>query len=196
MKRAHLPWQTTRLCQCQLTPLGLVMAFHSPHLPPGSRKMSAMPLWSSCLARPPLKSYVTHISDTLPGCMSRPYCSFTSSDKYHSRYTPITEQDFYETIFRYLYEPELHSHFEPQSSQNLGVFCMILAIGTLVDLDKPAHSAESMYYYHLARAALSIDSILEEQTIAGIQALVIGSLCFLIFPQVLIHLLLAIICYI
>ena len=44
-----------------------------------------------------------------------------------------------------------------------------------MDLDKPAHSAEAMYYYHLARAALSINSILEEQTIAGIQALVNGS---------------------
>jgi hypothetical protein len=49
---------------------------------------------------------------------------------------------------------------------------MILAIGILMDLDRPAHSAEAMFYYHLARAALSIDSILEEQTIAGIQALV------------------------
>lgn len=46
-----------------------------------------------------------------------------------------------------------------------------------MDLDKPAHSAEAMYYYHLARAALSIDSILEEQTITGIQALVFGTYC-------------------
>jgi hypothetical protein len=49
---------------------------------------------------------------------------------------------------------------------------MVLAIGILLDLDKPAHSAEAMSYYHLARAALSIDSVLDVQTIAGIQALV------------------------
>ena len=89
------------------------------------------------------------------------------------RYTPISEEDLYETIFRQIYEPE--PNFEPQSSQNIGVFCMVLAIGILLDLDKPAHSAEAMSYYHLARAALSIDSILDVQTIAGIQALVNGS---------------------
>jgi hypothetical protein len=86
------------------------------------------------------------------------------------RYTPISEEDLHETIFRHIYDPE--PNFEPQSSQNLGVFCMVLAIGILLDLDKPAHSAEAMSYYHLARAALSIDSILDVQTIAGIQALV------------------------
>ena len=86
------------------------------------------------------------------------------------RYTPISEKDLHETIFRHIYDPE--PNFEPQSSQNIGVFCMVLAIGILLDLDKPAHSAEAMSYYHLARAALSIDSILDVQTIAGIQALV------------------------
>ena len=108
----------------------------------------------------------------LPGCMS---CSSLSPKILWKsfRYTPISEGDLRETIFRQIYDPE--PNFEPQSSQNLGVFCLILAIGILMDLDKPAHSAEAMYYYHLARAALSINSILEEQTIAGIQALVNGS---------------------
>jgi len=87
-------------------------------------------------------------------------------------YSPISEEDLYETIFRQIYDPE--PNFEPQSCQNIGVFCMVLAIGILLDLDKPAHSAEAMSYYHLARAALSIDSILDVQTIAGIQALVNG----------------------
>lgn len=69
-----------------------------------------------------------------------------------------------------MYDPE--PNFEPPSSQKICVFCMVLAIGILTDLDKPAHSAEAMYYYHLARASLAIDSILEEQTVTGIQALV------------------------
>ena len=100
-----------------------------------------------------------------------PLLSFLSENSF--RYTPISEDDLYETIFRQIYDPE--PNFEPQSSQNIGVFCMVLAIGILLDLDKPAHSAEAMSYYHLARAALSIDSILDVQTIAGIQALVNGS---------------------
>lgn len=111
----------------------------------------------------------------LLGCTSHFPPSIPSylSDENSFRYTPISEEDLYETIFRQIYDPELN--FEPQSSQNIGVFCMVLAIGILLDLDKPAHSAEAMSYYHLARAALSIDSILDVQTIAGIQALVNGS---------------------
>jgi hypothetical protein len=107
-----------------------------------------------------------------PGCTSRlffPHTLFYLSENLF-RYTPISEEDLYENIFRHIYDPE--PNFEPQSSQNIGVFCMVLAIGILLDIDKPAHSAEAMSYYHLARAALSIDSILEVQTIAGIQALV------------------------
>ncbi|KAF8801279.1 hypothetical protein BYT27DRAFT_7235766 [Phlegmacium glaucopus] len=92
-------------------------------------------------------------------------------------YTPISEQDFQETIFQHIYDPE--PNFEAKSGQNIGIFCMVLAIGTLVDLDKPAHSAGAMYYYHLARAALSIDSILEEQSITGIQALLL--MCHFMF---------------
>jgi len=85
------------------------------------------------------------------------------------RYTPISEEEFYETIFKPFYEsdgaPELHSH-------NLSILCIVLAIGTLLDLDKQAHSPEAMQFYHYARAALSIDSVLEEHTISGIQAMV------------------------
>lgn len=101
------------------------------------------------------------------------FCPFFFTPEKSFRYTPISEQDFQETIFRHIYDPE--PHFEAQPGQNIGIFCMVLAIGTLVDLDKPAHSAGAMYYYHLARAALSIDSILEEQSVAGVQALVNGS---------------------
>ena len=101
------------------------------------------------------------------------------------RYTPISEEDLHETILRHIYDPE--PNFEPQSSQNIGVFCMVLAIGILLDLDKPAHSAEAMSYYHLARAALSIDSILDVQTIAGIQALVNGSQPSLIYTGLSSH---------
>ncbi|KAJ2923910.1 hypothetical protein H1R20_g13194, partial [Candolleomyces eurysporus] len=48
---------------------------------------------------------------------------------------------------------------------------MVLALGALLDLDLPAHSPEAMQWYQIARAALSLDSVLEVQTIPGIQAL-------------------------
>lgn len=49
---------------------------------------------------------------------------------------------------------------------------MVLAMGALMDLELPAHSPEAMQYYQLAKAALSINSVFEEQSIPGIQALV------------------------
>ena len=47
----------------------------------------------------------------------------------------------------------------------------MLAIGALLDLDAPAHSYDANHYYQLGRAALSVDSIFEEQSIPAIQAL-------------------------
>ncbi|KAJ7636037.1 fungal-specific transcription factor domain-containing protein [Mycena polygramma] len=87
-------------------------------------------------------------------------------------YTPISESDFYETIFRPIYESDGTS-YQSVSSHNLSVLYMVLAIGTLMDLDMPAHSPEATEYYQLGRAALAIDSVLEEPSIAGIQALVL-----------------------
>lgn len=57
-------------------------------------------------------------------------------------------------------------------SHRLAVLYMVLALGTLLDLDKPALSADATRYYQLGRAALSLDSVLEAQSIPGIQALV------------------------
>lgn len=88
------------------------------------------------------------------------------------RYTPISEKDYSE-IFRHVYDPDAFD--EPIPAQDLGLFCIVLAIGTLVDLERPAHSAEAVAFYHLARGAISIDSVLEEQSITAIQALVSNS---------------------
>jgi len=87
------------------------------------------------------------------------------------RYTPIPETEFYETIFRPVYDPDAAYH-EPIGSHSLAVLYMILALGTLLDLERPAHSPESTQYYQLGRAALTLDSVLEEQSIPGLQALV------------------------
>lgn len=87
------------------------------------------------------------------------------------RYTPINELDFYESIFRPVYDPDNH---EVVGSHSLALLYMVLALGTLLDLDLPAHNPESMQFYQLGRAALAIDSVLEVQSIPGIQALVSG----------------------
>lgn len=52
---------------------------------------------------------------------------------------------------------------------------MVLALGTLMDLDLPAHSSEAMQFYQIARSAMSLDSVLEKPSIVAIQALVRAS---------------------
>jgi hypothetical protein len=54
---------------------------------------------------------------------------------------------------------------------------MMLAIGALLDLDAPAHSYDANHYYQLGRAALSVDSVFEEQSIPAIQALACDLIC-------------------
>lgn len=93
-------------------------------------------------------------------------------------YTPINESDFYETIFGPIYDPNATS-YDSVSCHNLSVLYMVLALGTLVDLEMPAHSPEATEYYQLARAALSIDSILEGPSIAAIQSLLL--MCHFMF---------------
>lgn len=88
-----------------------------------------------------------------------------------ARYHPISEKDFYETIYQSVYPLDEEFH-EPLSGHGLSVFFGVLALGALLDLDLPAHSSDAMQYYQVARAALSLESVLEQQTILGIQALV------------------------
>jgi hypothetical protein len=98
------------------------------------------------------------------------HCAFSSD--YDSRYTPVPEQEFYNKIFRRIYLAESEIYQDVFDAHNLAVLYMVLALGTLFDLEKPPNSPEATHYYQLGRAALSLDSVLEKQTILAIQALV------------------------
>ncbi|KAK0202815.1 fungal-specific transcription factor domain-containing protein [Desarmillaria ectypa] len=93
-------------------------------------------------------------------------------------YTPINQKDYLDTIFRPVYEQE-YPYGEAINSHSLALLFMVLAMGALMDLELPAHSPEAMQYYQLAKAALSINSVFEEQSIPGIQALFI--MCHFMF---------------
>lgn len=95
-------------------------------------------------------------------------------DWYFDRYEPITEGDFYEHMYRPMYGAATSSE-EPMTSHDLAVLCMVLALGSLLDLDKPIDVNEHSQLYQLGRAALSLDSVFEQQSIAAIQALVRNS---------------------
>ncbi|KAF9522689.1 fungal-specific transcription factor domain-containing protein [Crepidotus variabilis] len=93
-------------------------------------------------------------------------------------YHPIKRPDL-EQIYLQIYDPELSSSGPRPNvmihSHSLAVLCMVLALGALVDLSKPKMSSESNQYFQLGRAALSLDSVLEEHSIHAIQALVLMS---------------------
>lgn len=57
-------------------------------------------------------------------------------------------------------------------SHRLAVLYIVLAVGILVDLKRVSHDPASATYFHLAKVALSLDSVLEEPSILAIQALV------------------------
>ncbi|KAI0080188.1 hypothetical protein K474DRAFT_1590474 [Panus rudis PR-1116 ss-1] len=90
-------------------------------------------------------------------------------------YTPIPESEFLETVFNRVYNPQQGYSPDPIDSHRLAVLYLVFALGTLLDLDLPPLSTEASEYYQLGRAALSLESILESQSIPAIQALVLMS---------------------
>lgn len=70
-----------------------------------------------------------------------------------------------------IYEQEAAYHGSA-GSHRLAVLFIVLALGTLLDLERPAHSPESKQFYQLGRAALALDSVLDEQSFLAIQAMV------------------------
>ncbi|KAI9064177.1 hypothetical protein FKP32DRAFT_1591599 [Trametes sanguinea] len=95
-------------------------------------------------------------------------------------YTPIPEADFEETIFSRVYDQRMDpSEPAATNAHQLAVLCLVLGLGALLDLEKPTLSAEAMRYYQLGRAALSMDSILESQSVPAIQALIL--MCHFMF---------------
>ncbi|TFY61761.1 hypothetical protein EVJ58_g4311 [Rhodofomes roseus] len=90
-------------------------------------------------------------------------------------YTPIPEPEFHGAVLSRLYDYENTglADQDPDYSHKMSVLFMVFAMGSLLDLDKSPSTVtgDAARYYQLGRAALSLDSILEHQTIPAIQAL-------------------------
>jgi hypothetical protein len=86
-------------------------------------------------------------------------------------YTPIPEVDF-QQLFQRIYDPGVTSQHDRIDAHALSVFYLVLALGTLLDPGMPSHSSEAAQYYQLGRVALALQSVLEEQSITAIRALV------------------------
>lgn len=64
---------------------------------------------------------------------------------------------------------------DPTLSHRLSLMFMILAIGSLVDINAPAYNIEAEKYHQLARAALFQNGLFDEPTVNAVQALVRSS---------------------
>ncbi|KAK7679489.1 hypothetical protein QCA50_017543 [Cerrena zonata] len=90
-------------------------------------------------------------------------------------YTPIPETEFYQTVFCYVYYQPPSADVEIIHPHGLAVLFLVFALGSLLDLEQEYLHAEASQYYQLGRAALSLDSVLESQSIPAIQALLLMS---------------------
>ena len=96
-------------------------------------------------------------------------------------YHPISKDQFDQLIFARVYpyatadspvDIETDRDSGSFESHRLGLLYIVLAVGILVDLKRPSHDPAAVGYFQLAKAALSLDTILEDPSIPAIQALV------------------------
>ncbi|PFH46879.1 hypothetical protein AMATHDRAFT_68883 [Amanita thiersii Skay4041] len=85
-------------------------------------------------------------------------------------YNPIPRHDFMASIFEPIYTATEYIDLESTHSHRLSVFFIALANGLLYD-GHPAAFSSARQYQALSRAALALDSILQEATCATVQAL-------------------------
>jgi hypothetical protein len=87
-------------------------------------------------------------------------------------YAPIPENEFYQAVFRRIYDPQRTSFDDDIDMHCVAVLYMVLALGALMDMDLLPRSEEATRWYALGRTALALNSILEEHSLSAIQALV------------------------
>ena len=89
------------------------------------------------------------------------------------RYNPVSPEAFNEQAFNVFYNvttpPQLD---DPLIAHQLALMFMVLAIGSLMDLARPAYNVDAEKYHQLARAALFQCPVFEEPTLSAVQALV------------------------
>ncbi|KDQ61627.1 hypothetical protein JAAARDRAFT_31102 [Jaapia argillacea MUCL 33604] len=89
-------------------------------------------------------------------------------------YMPISEAEFYQPIFSRFYSNDISPDEGTIECHKLAVLYMVLALGSLLDLESTPHSFEAAQYYGLGRAALSIGSVFAEPSVTAIQALLLS----------------------
>jgi len=96
------------------------------------------------------------------------------------RYTAISEQDFKEQVFSHFYENNSTAEQNPLEAHKLGLLFFVFALGKLTDpRSRDLSTQESMKYFHIGRAALTLNQALETPSIPLLQGLLL--MCHFMF---------------
>ena len=96
------------------------------------------------------------------------------------RYTPIFEQDFKEEIFSLFYRGGSTAEQDPVEAHKLALLFFVFAMGKLTDpRTRDLSTQDAMKYFHIARAALSLNQALETPSVPLLQGLLI--MCHFMF---------------
>jgi hypothetical protein len=81
--------------------------------------------------------------------------------------------------------PAIYNKEALSGPHDLALMLIVLGIGCLVDLDLPPYNLEAQHYYRLARAAVTLQSVLGEQSVVTIKvvsgALTDALICLITF---------------
>lgn len=87
-----------------------------------------------------------------------------------ARFNPDTSETFIPNLIHSVYTTQLSALLP----HRLGLFLMILAIGSVVDLQHGPDRARAERYHHLARAALCEVPVMDDTSFDAVNALVSG----------------------
>ena len=96
------------------------------------------------------------------------------------RYTPIVEQDFKENIFLPFYDGNSTAEQDPLEAHKLALLLFVFAMGKLTDpRTQELSTQEAMKYFHIGKAALTLQQSLESPSVTLLQGLLV--MCHFMF---------------
>lgn len=96
------------------------------------------------------------------------------------RYTPIFEQDFKEQVFSLFYENNTMSEQDATETHKLALLFLVFAMGKLTDpRTRDLSTQDAMRYFHIGRAALTLNQSLETPSVPLLQGLLL--MCHFMF---------------
>lgn len=162
---------------------GSAMPFHLAPTSTTSRISFALRSLDPCPNWERHRNWLDFTSSTPPGCN---YISFPRCDSWAltigclPRYTPVFEQDFKEQTFSLFYEGGSTAEQDSVEAHKLALLFFVFAMGKLTDpRTRDLSTQDAMKYFHIARAALSLNQSLETPSVPLLQGLLI--MCHFMF---------------